>query len=48
MYLILKDVSAGSLPLVLPVATRIASMLVDIVLGVLAFMLLNNFKTQAR
>lgn len=43
MYLMLNGVSLGSLPLVLPVATRGVNMLVDIGLGLLAIKLLRTF-----
>jgi uncharacterized membrane protein YbhN (UPF0104 family) len=43
MYVILGGVSTGSLSLILPVASRIMNMLVDIFLGVIALTLLKNF-----
>ena len=42
MYILLKDVSSGALPLVLPLAMRLVSMVVDIVLGTTAFILLKG------
>jgi uncharacterized membrane protein YbhN (UPF0104 family) len=43
MYLILGGATPGSLSLILPVASRIVNMLVDIFLGVIALRLLKNF-----
>jgi uncharacterized membrane protein YbhN (UPF0104 family) len=42
MYFMLKGVSTGPLALILPIATRIVSMFVDIFLGVIGFILLKN------
>jgi uncharacterized membrane protein YbhN (UPF0104 family) len=43
MFLLLKGVSSEPLSLVLPVATRIVNMLVDIFLGTIGFILLKHF-----
>jgi uncharacterized membrane protein YbhN (UPF0104 family) len=43
MYLMLGGVSQGSLSLILPVASRIVNMLVDIFLGLIALILLRNY-----
>jgi uncharacterized membrane protein YbhN (UPF0104 family) len=43
MYLILNDVSMGNLALILPIASRIVSMCVDLVLGAIALVLLKRF-----
>jgi uncharacterized membrane protein YbhN (UPF0104 family) len=42
MYLLLKGVSSGPLSLILPIATRIVNMLVDISLGTIGFILLKK------
>lgn len=44
MYLLLKDISSGALSILLPVATRLVSMLVDVFLGTMGFLLLKRFK----
>lgn len=44
MYLMLSGVSVSALSLILPIATRIVSMLVDIFLGTISFVLLKNYK----
>lgn len=44
MYLLLHGVSSGPLALVLPIATRIVNMLVDISLGTIGFALLRKMK----
>jgi uncharacterized membrane protein YbhN (UPF0104 family) len=44
MYIILNDVSTETLALMLPVASRVVSMLVDVVLGTIAFVLLREFQ----
>jgi uncharacterized membrane protein YbhN (UPF0104 family) len=46
MYLILNGVSLGTLPLVLPVATRAVNMFVDIGLGLVAIKLLRSFMAR--
>ena len=43
MYLMLGGVMPGSLPLILPVASRIVNMLVDLFLGIIALRLLRGF-----
>ncbi len=43
MYLMLNNVSTGALSLILPIASRIANMLVDVVLGTIAFVMLRRF-----
>lgn len=44
MYLMLSGVSIPALSLILPIATRIVSMLVDIVLGTISLVLLKTYK----
>jgi hypothetical protein len=44
MYLLLKGDAFGSLSLILPVATRIVMIVVDVVLGAIGFILLNQKK----
>lgn len=46
MFLLLKGVSVGSLPLVLPIATRSVNMLVDVVLGSAALKLLRKYSAE--
>jgi hypothetical protein len=46
MYLMLKGDAFGALSLVLPVATRIVIVVVDIFLGAAGFVLLKNYKTK--
>jgi uncharacterized membrane protein YbhN (UPF0104 family) len=43
MYLMLNNVSTGALSLILPIASRIVNMVVDVVLGTTAFALLRKF-----
>jgi hypothetical protein len=43
MYFMLKGASSGALSLILPIATRIVSMLVDILLGTLGIVMLRNY-----
>jgi glycosyltransferase 2 family protein len=44
MYLLLTGVSTTALSLLLPIATRVVTMLVDISLGTTAVVLLNSYK----
>lgn len=46
MFLLLKGVSVGSLPLVLPIATRSVNMVVDVVLGSVALKLLRKYSAE--
>jgi glycosyltransferase 2 family protein len=47
MYLMLHGASSGPLALVLPIATRIVNMLVDISLGTIGFVLLKRMKLDS-
>ena len=46
MYFMLQGASTGALSLILPIAARIVSMLVDICLGTLGFVLLKRFQIK--
>jgi uncharacterized membrane protein YbhN (UPF0104 family) len=47
MYLILKGSLPGALPLILPVAARLVSMVVDLLLGIAGFIVLQHGKKTA-
>jgi uncharacterized membrane protein YbhN (UPF0104 family) len=47
MYLLLNGVSSKALSIVLPIGTRLVSMIVDIILGTIGFLLLKKFKRAA-
>jgi uncharacterized membrane protein YbhN (UPF0104 family) len=46
MFLLLNGISLGSLPLVLPIATRAVNMVVDVVLGGMALKLLRKYSAE--
>jgi hypothetical protein len=46
MYLLLRGAPSGALIFILPFATRIMSMLVDVILGALGLALLKNYRIQ--
>jgi uncharacterized membrane protein YbhN (UPF0104 family) len=46
MYMVLRGVSSGALPLMLPIAARIVSMLADVVLGLTGFMTLKKIMVK--
>src|SRR5262249_12241103 len=46
MFLLLNGVAVGSLPLVLPLATRSVNMFVDVVLGATALKLLRKYSAE--
>jgi uncharacterized membrane protein YbhN (UPF0104 family) len=48
MYLMLTGISIPALSLILPIATRIVSMLVDLFLGTIGFVLLKRFKGEKK
>jgi uncharacterized membrane protein YbhN (UPF0104 family) len=46
MYFLLKGDTSGALFLILPIATRIVGMLVDILLGTMSFVLLKRLQSK--
>jgi uncharacterized membrane protein YbhN (UPF0104 family) len=48
MYLMLHNVSTGALSLILPIASRIVSMVVDVVLGTIAFVMLRKVNSSRK
>lgn len=48
MYLILNNVSTGALSLILPIASRIVNMFVDVILGTVAFAMLRRFNSASK
>ena len=46
LYLVLKEAGAESIALILPIALRLTSMLVDAILGLIGLVYLNNYKKK--